>query len=574
MEKINQEFDLYKDIKDRTDGEIYIGVVGPVRTGKSTFIKRFMDLCVLPYVEDSAKKDRMVDELPQSAQGRTIMTTEPKFIPQEAVELVLPDAGAVKVRLIDCVGYMVEGASGHLEGDGARMVRTPWSDEEIPFTQAAEIGTEKVINDHATLGVVVTTDGSIGELPRENYLEAEAKTITQLQSLGKPFVILLNCERPYSEEARSLAKEMEEHYHAAVLPVNCKQMRVEDVERLLGKMLMEFSVEEVRYFIPKWTETLPASHWLKAALIELAAQIMQEMDKMRDSGNVAHLGNVSRDISKTSAVTDGQRRNYNDTYPRLDRERRNTNDLFNESFKESDGRKNNAEINAQNMEKLVNARSNERFASSATDTHVITTFIKEIRILRTDPSTGTVDLGIDIADSYYYDHISDMAGVRINGEYELIRLIRHLTEMKDRFDRVGSAVESVEQKGYGVVMPALSEISMDDPVLIQHGNKYGVKMKATSPSIHMIQANIETEIAPIVGSKEQAEDLIAYIQQGEQEDGSIWNTNIFGKSVGELMEDGIRSKVQKMDDEIQMKLQETMQKIVNESNGGLICLII
>ncbi len=498
MEKTSQEFDLYKDIRDRTDGEIYIGVVGPVRTGKSTFIKQFMDLCVLPYLEDSAKKERMVDELPQSAQGRTIMTTEPKFIPQEAVTLALPDGGTVRVRLIDCVGYMVEGASGHLEGEGARMVRTPWSEEEIPFTQAAQIGTEKVISDHATLGVVVTTDGSIGELPRENYLEAEQKTIAQLKSLGKPFVVLLNCERPYAEETQHLAREMEQTYQAAVLPMNCRQMRREDMIRLLDTMLMEFTVEEVHYFVPKWMETLPPEHGLKQTLIDLAMQLMDAVNRMRD-------------------------------------------------------------INAHPWESADFA---------------VPECVSRIRLLRTDPGTGTAEFGIDIEEQYYYNHISEMAGVEIRGEYELITLIRELSGMKEKLTCLQSALESVEQKGYGVVMPGTDEISMENPVLIQHGSRYGVKMKAVSPSIHMIKANIETEIAPIVGNKEQAEDLIAYIEQGEQEGGGVWNTNIFGKSVGELMEDGIRSKIQKMDDEIQMKLQETMQKIVNESSGGLICLII
>lgn len=492
--KSNKEFNLYKDIQGRTNGEIYIGVVGPVRTGKSTFIKRFMDLCVLPYMAEDAKKDRTIDELPQSAQGKTIMTTEPKFVPQEAAAITLSDETSIKVRLIDCVGYMVKGANGHQEGDGERMVRTPWSKEEIPFTEAAKIGTEKVICDHATIGVVVTTDGTIGEIPRENYSEAEKTTIAQLKAIGKPYVVVLNCERPYSEETQQLKEKMEQEYASVVIPVNCKQMRKEDVMMILSSVLMEFPVEEIRFFIPKWTEMLPAEHKVKAALISLAVDMTGTFVHMRDvSGNPVE-------------------------------------------------------------------NKNE--------------YIKQIRLLSSNPSDGTVSFAIEIKEPYYYENISEMAGVEIRGEYEMIAMIRELSSMKQEYEQVKDALFEVEQKGYGVVMPKLSEISMENPTLIQHGGKYGVKMKAMSPSIHMIRANIETEIAPIVGNKEQAEDLIAYIQQGEEQGEGLWKTNIFGKSVGELMEDGIRSKIQKMDDQCRMKLQDTMQKIVNESNGGLVCLII
>lgn len=500
MENRNsKEFNLYKDIQGRTNGEIYIGVVGPVRTGKSTFIKRFMDLCVLPYMEDSAKRERTIDELPQSAQGKTIMTTEPKFIPQEAAAIELADGSQVKVRLIDCVGYMVEGASGHLEGEGERMVKTPWSSEEIPFTQAARIGTEKVINDHATIGIVITTDGSVGELPRQNYLEAEQTTVGQLKEIGKPFVIILNCERPYSDEARQLKEEMENSYGATVIPVNCKQMRREDVMQILESILMEFPVNEMQFFVPKWTEMLPADNSVKKALIGTARQMLGEIEHMRD-------------------------------------------------------------VASKPWENIEYPEGED--------------FIEQIRMIGTDPSSGTVSFGIDVREQYYYENISDLAGVEIRGEYEMISMIRELSRMKGEYEKVQDAMMSVEQKGYGVVMPQLSDISMENPVLISHGSRYGVKMKAVSPSIHLIKANIETEIAPIVGSKEQAEDLIAYIQEGEEEGEGIFTTNIFGKSLGELMEDGIRSKIQKMDDECQMKLQDTMQKIVNESSGGLICLII
>lgn len=516
--KSSKEFNLYKDIQGRTGGEIYIGVVGPVRTGKSTFIKRFMDLCVLPYMTDAAKRERTIDELPQSAQGRTIMTTEPKFIPQEAATIELLDQSSIKVRLIDCVGYMVEGASGHLEGEGERMVKTPWFPEEIPFTEAAKIGTQKVIHDHATIGIVVTTDGSIGELPRQNYLEAEQTTIRQLKEIGKPYIILLNCERPYSEETTKLRDEMEAQYGAVVIPVNCKQLRSDDMLGILESILMEFPVDQIKYYIPKWTEMLAIDHPVKQALITAARQLL---------GSLTHMRDVEKRVWEKTEDGDNSR-----------------------------------------PQDVARQQGNGGKMTGPADSP-----IEKIRLLDIDLSDGSVSFAMEVKECYYYENISDMAGVKINGEYEMISMIRELSGMKNEYEKVRDAMESVEQKGYGVVMPQLADISMENPVLIQHGSKYGVKMKAMSPSIHLIKANIETEIAPIVGSREQAEDLIAYIQAGEQE-GEVWNTNIFGKSVGELMEDGIRSKIQKMDDECQMKLQETMQKIVNESNGGLICLII
>lgn len=492
---------LYKDIKDRTNGEIYLGIVGPVRTGKSTFIKQFFDLCVLPYMEDENKKTRMLDELPQSAQGKTIMTTEPKFIPQEAAQITLEDGSTIRVRLIDCVGFMVDGASGHMEDDESRMVKTPWSEEEIPFVDAARIGTQKVIRDHATIGIVVTTDGSIGEIPRNNYIEAERQTITEMQQMHKPFVILLNCMRPYSEETMELARNMEKEYHAPVIPVNCKQMKKEDVSRILESVVYEFPVNKVNFYIPKWTEMLGNEHHIKHFIIDRAAYILDKIDKMRDVHEI--------------------------------------------DFMHKDNKGENEED-----------------------------YIKNIVVEKTTPSDGTVFLRMDLDDKYYFEVISEMAGVPITGEYQMIGMIRELSEKKAEYEKVQQALAEVQQKGYGVVMPELSDITMEDPVLIQHGSKYGIKMKANSPSIHMIKANIETEIAPIVGSKEQAQDLIDYIKEGEASKEGVWTTNIFGKSVGELMEDGIQNKITQMDDECRLKLQDTMQKIVNDSNGGLVCIII
>lgn len=488
-----KEFDLYKDIQNRTNGEVYLGIVGPVRTGKSTFIKRFMDLMVLPFMEDVHSRERTIDELPQSAQGRTIMTTEPKFIPKDAAEITLGDDTRVKIRLIDCVGFMVDGATGHMEGNANRMVKTPWFDYEIPFVEAASIGTQKVIKDHATIGIVVTTDGTIGELGREGYIEAEERTIQELAGIGKPYVIVLNSNKPYSEEAMHLAEELKEKYQTAVIPVNCEQLRKDDVYRILEQILYEFPVVRVEFFIPKWAEMLSTDHPMKAEIIKTAAQILGNMRKTKDV-----------------------------------------------------------------------------YAQEFAPEH----YVSRIKVEELDLALGCVKIRMDVAEKYYYENMSELAGVPISGEYELISLIREMSERKDSYDKVADAISAVQMKGYGVVGPGLSDIRMEEPVLIRHGNKFGVRIKAVSPSIHMIKANIETEIAPIVGSEEQANDLISYIRQGQQSEEGAWETNIFGKSIGELMEDGIRNKISMMDDECQMKLQDTMQKIVNDNNGGMVCIIL
>lgn len=492
----NKEFNLYRDIHTRTGGEIYIGVVGPVRTGKSTFIKRFMDLMVLPLMQDAHSRERAVDELPQSAAGKTIMTTEPKFIPQEAAEITLPETVppvTVKVRLIDCVGFMVNGAAGHMEGNEKRMVKTPWFDAEIPFAEAASVGTQKVIRDHATIGIVVTTDGTIGDLARSQYIEAEEQTVSELDAIGKPYVILLNSRKPYSDEAEELAKQLREKYRTAVLPVNCEQLRKEDVYRILESILYEFPISRVEFYIPKWAEMLTADHPMKAEVIRTAAAVLDHMEK---TGDV-----------KSFSFTPEQ-------------------------------------------------------------------YVSRVKIEETDLATGCVRVYMEIAEKYYYQNMSELTGVPIEGEYELISMMKEMAELKKSYEKVADAVTAVQAKGYGVVNPELSDIVMEEPVLIRHGNKFGVKMKAVSPSIHMIRANIETEIAPIVGSEEQAQDLIRYIRQGQQSPQGAWETNIFGKSIGELMEDGIRSKISLMDDECQMKLQDTMQKIVNDNNGGMVCIIL
>ena len=496
MEKISTgTYNIYKDISARTNGDIYIGVVGPVRTGKSTFIKRFMDVMVLPEMEDVHSRERATDELPQSAQGKTVMTTEPKFIPKEAAKLRLEDGIEAKVRLIDCVGFMVDGAAGHIENQQERLVKTPWYEYQIPFTKAAEIGTRKVITDHSTIGLVVTTDGTIGDLKRETYMPAEEKTVQELKEIGKPFIVLLNSTRPYSEDTERMAEEMSKKYDVTVLPVNCEQLKKEDIFRILERVLKEFPVTQMNFFIPKWLEILSPDHWLKAGVIQAASDLLGKVTHMKD-------------------ITDS----------------------------------------------LLN---------------VVTDTIRGMKVNRMDLSDGTVSVDVDVNDNYYYQILSDYVGLPIEGEYQLMQTLSSLAKMKQEYEKVQNAISQVRLRGYGVVTPERSEIMLDEPQVIKHGNKYGVKMKAEAPSINMIKAHIETEIAPIVGSQQQAEDLITYIKQNarESEDG-IWNTNIFGKSIQQIVEDGIQAKVSQVTEDCQMKLQDTLQKIINDSNGGMICIII
>ena len=490
----NNTYDLYKDIQRRTGGEIYLGVVGPVRTGKSTFIKRFMNLLVLPYMEDEHEKERAQDEMPQSAGGKTITTTEPKFIPKEAAHVKLGADIDVKVRLIDCVGYMVEGATGHMEKEEERMVKTPWSMEEIPFTKAAEIGTRKVIRDHSTIGIVVTCDGSFGELPRESFLEAEERTIKELQALGKPYIVLLNSQKPYAEETRSLADEISEKYQVTVMPINCEQLKKEDINHIMENILYEFPLTMIEFYMPKWVEMLPCDHKMKKDIIARLKQLMADLNHIRD-------------------------------------------------------------ITA------------DRFS-------VESEYIKKCKLDGINMSDGCVRIVLDVDDTYYYEMLSELVGENIGSEYQLLATLREMAKMKREYVKVLHALEAVRYKGYGVVMPDREEIVLEKPELIKQGNKFGVKIKAESPSIHMIKANIETEIAPIVGTEEQARDLIQFISDTGTSEEGIWETNIFGKTVEQLVNDGITGKISMINEESQVKLQETMQKIVNDCNGGMVCIII
>lgn len=495
MENIpNDVYDLYKDIRQRTKGEIYLGVLGPVRTGKSTFIKRFMESCVFPFMEESYAKKVAMDELPQSAGGKTITTTEPKFIPKDAVKIKLKDDLEANIRLIDCVGYMVDGASGHMEEDTERMVKTPWFEEEIPFTMAAEIGTDKVMNEHATIGVIVLTDGSFGDLPRNSYIASEEKLMNSIKEVKKPFIVLLNSLRPYSKETLELAKELEEKYHTTVLPINCEQLKENDIHEILEKVLYEFPISVMEFFLPEWME------------------VLGEEDDIK--------GDIIRSVLETSS-------NY----------------------------------------KVLKDCLLKPFTLSSD-------YISRIRMESLSLEDGCVKYYLEVEPKYYYEMLSRMLGQSIGNEYQLLNALKELSSIKKEYGKTKAALESVRNKGYGVVLPERGEIMLNQPEVIKHGNKYGVKMKASSPSLHLIKANIETEIAPIVGSKEQAEDLLTYIEENRSSEDGVWNTNIFGKSVEQLVKDGISAKITSLGEECQMKLQDTMQKVVNDSNGGMICIII
>ncbi len=489
------KFRIYKDIQARTNGEIYIGVVGPVRTGKSTFIRRFMELMVLPQITDNNEKIRTQDELPQAAAGKTIMTTEPKFIPKDAIKINLDTEEELSVRMIDCVGYLVDGASGHIENEKERMVHTPWFDYDIPFSEAADIGTRKVIRDHSTIAIVVSTDGSIGELQRENYIPAEERTIMELKQLGKPFVLVINTNRPHSEPTQELIRQLSEKYNISVTAVDCEQMKYDDIDRIMKLLLENFPVTEIRFWFPKWLQILPNDHYIKKDIIRTLRGYIKNIHCMLD-------------VKDSAYQTESE-------------------------------------------------------------------YIRQMRINKIAMDTGLVDADIQIDDKYYYEIISNLIGETVDGEVQFLRIIKELVEKKKEYQKVSNACEQVAQKGYGIVLPLKEEITLEDPEIIRQGNKFGVKIKATAPSVHMIHTDVETEIAPIVGTEEQANDLIRYMQEstGEHPEG-IWDINIFGKTMKQLVEDGINEKINRMTEESRDKLQTTMKRIVNESTGGLVCIII
>lgn len=493
---MEENLKLYQDIANRTQGDIYVGVVGPVRTGKSTFIKRFMDLLVIPNIENDYKRERARDELPQSAGGRTIMTTEPKFIPNEAVEITIGDNLKLKTRLVDCVGYLVNNAIGYLEDDMPRMVKTPWFEDEIPFEQAAEIGTKKVIEEHSTIGILVTTDGSITDIPREDYIQAEERVVRELKDLNKPFVIVLNSDDPFSDYTKNLAAELEEKYQTAVIPTDCSRLDMEDINDIFGKILYEFPIEKMNIDFPKWVDGLSDSHWLKE---ELYNEIKEAFS------NIRILKQVNNGITKL-----------------------------------------------QNT-KIINK-----------------TIIDEIKL-----GEGTINISINLYDELFYKVLTEISGVEINNEGDLFSTITNLATIKKEYDKISNALEEVKATGYGIVTPSIDELILDEPEIIKQGTRFGVKLRARAPSIHLIKAEIETEVSPIVGSEKQSEDLVNYLLSNFEDDPTkIWESNIFGRSLHELVNEGLQTKLAKMPIDAQAKLQETLERIVNEGSGGLICIIL
>ena len=487
---------LYEDIAKRTDGDIYVGVVGPVRTGKSTFIKNFMDLLVIPNIDNEYKKERAQDELPQSAAGKTIMTTEPKFVPNEAIDITIDEKLKLKTRLVDCVGYLIPNSIGYLEDDKPRMVKTPWSEDEMPFEQAAEIGTKKVIEEHSTIGILITTDGSITEIPREDYIQAEERVVSELKAINKPFVILLNSEHPESQETRNLASTLSEKYSSTVIPINCVNLSMNDITNIFSSILYEFPVSQINFKFPAWVNGLDLDHSLK---VELFKEIKDAF------GNVTILREITPSANKIA-------------------------------------------------ETEIISRTN----------------IDNIML-----GNGNVNVSIALRDDLFYKILTEMTGVNINNEGDLFSIISDLSKTKTKYDKIAYALEEVDRKGYGIVTPSIDELILDEPEMVKQGSRFGVKLKATAPSLHIIKANIETEVSPIVGSEKQSEELVNYLlSEFENDPKKIWESNIFGKSLHSLVNEGLQTKLSKMPEDAQMKLQETLERIVNEGSGGLICIIL
>ncbi|WP_077534847.1 stage IV sporulation protein A [Massiliimalia massiliensis] len=490
------ESTIYQDIARRTQGDVYVGVVGPVRTGKSTFIKKFMETVVIPHIDSEFRKERAVDELPQSAAGRTIMTTEPKFIPEEAVTIAVEEHAKINVRLIDCVGYIVPSSLGYIENEMPRMVVTPWFDEEVPFNMAAEVGTRKVITEHSTVGIVVTTDGSISDIPRDEYAEAEDRVISELKEMKKPFVVLLNCVNPQSEASKELAADMSRQYEVPVVPMSCVDLTESDIKLLMKQILYQFPVKEIAFSMPKWVNTLSKDHWLKTELftgIRNAARHVQAIEG---------ISSMAMQIQECDSVT----------------------------------------------------------VSSVDSINL---------------GTGSAKLRVQLKESLFYRVLEEETGLSIAGESGLMPMLKELAAIRKEYEKFKGALEEVEATGYGIVMPTMDQLSLEEPEIMKQGGRYGVRLRANAPSIHLMKANITTEVNPIVGTESQSEDLINYLlQEFEESPQKIWDSNIFGKSLHELVNEGLHNKLYRMPPEARLKMQETIERIINEGCSGLICIIL
>lgn len=491
-----EEYNIYSDIAERNGGDVYIGVVGPVRTGKSTFIKKFMDMLVIPNIGNTYQAERARDELPQSAAGRTIMTTEPKFIPNEAVDISLGDNAHMKVRMIDCVGYIVKNSLGYSEDGEPRMVKTPWFDYPIAFNEAAELGTKKVITEHSTIGLVVTTDGTITELDRADYVDAETRVIDELKAINKPFIIVLNSTSPESAAATELKNELSEKYDVPVVAVNCEHLSPVDIHNIIETVLFEFPLSEINIDVPAWLEALPPEHQLKSDIYATVIENMQDIYKIRDT------------------------------------------------------------------RRLCNGLSGCRFIGSAATEGI-------------DLGQGTVKMKIALPRSLFYQVLGEQSGFEISDEESLITLMAELGKMKKEYDKISYALHEVREKGYGIVSPSTDELTLDEPKIVKQGGRFGVRLRASAPSIHMMRADIETVVSPIVGTEKQSEELVHYLlSEFETDPAKIWESNIFGKSLYELVNEGLHNKLSRMPDESRNKLRETLQRIINEGSGGLICIIL
>ena len=487
---------IYSDIAERTGGDIYLGFVGPVRTGKSTLIKRFMETMVLPNISNKYQMERAVDELPQSAAGRTIMTTEPKFIPEDSIEISIADTAAMRVRMIDCVGYIVPSALGYIEDNAPRMVKTPWFDEEVPFNLAAELGTKKVITEHSTIGVVVTTDGSITDIPREEYAEAEERVIAELKDIDKPFVVLVNCVDPSADGSRALASELAEKHGVPAVAINCQTVTQEELTQILSLVLFEFPIKSVAFNIPRWLCSLENEHWLKKEIFGLLRESVGSAKRIRD------IDRICGEISDSRCV-------------------------------------------------------NSAKASS-------------IQL-----GSGRASVDVQLRSDLFYKILGEKTGLDIADEAGLMNSVMQLAEIKKKYDKISPALEQVEATGYGIVMPSIEELQLEEPEMMKQGGRYGVRLKASAPSIHMLKANITTEVAPVVGSEKQSEDLVYYLlNEFEEDPASIWDSNIFGKTLHELVNEGLHNKLCKMPPEAREKLQETIERVINEGCSGLICIIL
>ncbi len=488
--------DIYQDIATRTGGSLFVGVLGPVRTGKSTFIKRFMETCVIPNIENVYRRERAIDELPQSGSGRTIMTAEPKFVPEEAVTVTLEGGVTFAVRLIDSVGYMVRGAMGQTEDGAPRMVMTPWSDQELPMAQAAEIGTRKVICEHSTVGIVITTDGTVTDIPREDYLEPEERVIRELQELGKPFVVLLNSAQPHAQRALSIARDIESKFSVRCLPVNCLELGEEAIFDIIKSILYEFPLRELRMFLPAWVDALPMDHPIRQSVY----------GAIRDRGEtLAHIREV---------------------------------------------------------EPVIQAMGEEENISLA-------------RVTAIDLGRGVASAEVQLPRELFYQTLSTQSGFQVSDDGDLMDLLTALAKVKSSYDKVASALDNVYETGYGIVMPTMDELKLEEPEVMRQGGRYGIRLKASAPSVHMFKVDIESTVSPIVGNEKQSEDMVNYLMEKFASDpAKIWESNIFGRSFHELVNEDLQAKLYRMPMDARLKFQETLQRIVNEGSGGLICIIL